>query len=122
MGFCRLLDSCNTPRGFLSWGGGSSFENVTPASTTMLELSHWTKLLIKGFHCTFPIVNLQHNTVCEEIDISDNYVDQEGASALAHMMKENMFVVSLVSNPEYWYKLTPCFVMLLESVNTLPKV
>ena len=52
--------------------------------------------------CAFPMVNFQHNTVCEEIDISDNYVDQEGAAALAHMMKENMFVVSLVSGLEIW--------------------
>ena len=51
------------------------------------------------------MMNFQHNTVCEEIDISDNYVDQEGAAALAHMMKENMFVVSLVSGPQIWYKL-----------------
>ena len=43
------------------------------------------------------LIWLQHNTVCEEIDISDNYVDQEGATALADMMKENMFIVSLVS-------------------------
>ena len=51
------------------------------------------------------MMKFQHNTVCEEIDISDNYVDQEGAAALAHMMKENMFVVSLVSDPQIWYKL-----------------
>ncbi len=38
----------------------------------------------------------QRNTVCEELDISDNYVEGDGASALAEMMKENMFIVSLV--------------------------
>ena len=39
----------------------------------------------------------QDNTICEEIDLSDNYVEGTGASALAHMLKENMFIVNLVS-------------------------
>lgn len=35
--------------------------------------------------------------MCEEIDLSDNYLEGEGAAALATMLKNNMFVVNLVS-------------------------
>ena len=40
---------------------------------------------------------LQKNTVCEEIDLSDNYLEGSGAVALAGMLKDNMFIVTLVS-------------------------
>jgi len=43
------------------------------------------------------IYKIQDNTICEELDLSDNYVEGIGASALAQMLKENMFIVNLVS-------------------------
>ena len=41
--------------------------------------------------------SLQENTVCEEIDLSDNYIEGDGAKALASVLKDNMFIVNLVS-------------------------
>ena len=35
--------------------------------------------------------------MCEEIDLSDNFIEGSGAAALAEMLKDNMFVVNLVS-------------------------
>ncbi len=35
--------------------------------------------------------------MCEEIDLSDNYIEGKGANALADMLKDNMFIVNLVS-------------------------
>ena len=43
------------------------------------------------------VIFFQHNTVCEEIDLSDNYIEGGGAHALANMLKDNMFVVNMVS-------------------------
>ena len=43
------------------------------------------------------ICYLQKNTVCEEIDLSDNYLEGSGAVALARMLKDNMFIVTLVN-------------------------
>jgi len=40
---------------------------------------------------------LQKNTVTETLDISDNYVQGEGAKYLAGMLKYNTFIVNLVS-------------------------
>ena len=40
---------------------------------------------------------LQENTVCEEVDLSDNYIEGEGAKAIATVLKDNMFIVNLVS-------------------------
>ena len=40
---------------------------------------------------------LQVNTVCEEIDLSDNYIEGTGAAAIADVLKDNMFIVNLVS-------------------------
>ena len=52
-------------------------------------------------NCTVYIVHLspipQKNTVCEELDLSDNYIEGDGAEALASMLKGNMFIVNLVS-------------------------
>ena len=39
---------------------------------------------------------LQENTVCEEVDLSDNYIEGEGAKAIATVLKDNMFIVNLV--------------------------
>ena len=35
--------------------------------------------------------------MCEEIDLSDNYLEGSGAVALAKMLKDNMFIVTLVN-------------------------
>ena len=35
--------------------------------------------------------------MCEEIDLSDNYLEGSGAVALARMLKDNMFIVTLVN-------------------------
>jgi hypothetical protein len=50
-----------------------------------------------------PDLMFQNNTVCEEIDLSDNYVEGTGAFALADMLKENMFVVNLVSQHNHTF-------------------
>ena len=39
----------------------------------------------------------QRNTICEEIDLSDNYIEGSGANSLANMLQDNMFIVNLVS-------------------------
>ena len=39
---------------------------------------------------------MQKNTVCEEVDLSDNYTSCDGAVALARMLTENLFVSNMV--------------------------
>ena len=39
----------------------------------------------------------QFNTITENLDLSDNYVEGEGATHIARMLKENAFITSLVS-------------------------
>ena len=36
--------------------------------------------------------------MCEEIDLSDNYIEGSGAAAIAGVLKDNMFIVNLVSS------------------------
>ena len=43
------------------------------------------------------LISVQENTVCEEIDLSDNYIEGVGAAAMADMLKQNMFIVNVVS-------------------------
>ena len=50
------------------------------------------------------------NTVCEEIDLSDNYIEGSGAAAIAGVLKDNMFIVNLVSlSTAQFYFLTDRF-------------
>ena len=39
----------------------------------------------------------QINTITENLDLADNYLEAEGAKYLSRMMKDNMFIVTLVS-------------------------
>lgn len=39
----------------------------------------------------------QKNTVTETVDISDNYVESEGARYIAGMLRNNTFITNLVS-------------------------
>ena len=55
--------------------------------------------------CYFIFYQQQDNTVTEEIDLSDNYIEGDGAKFLAQVLKENMFIVNLVSAILFYSKL-----------------
>ena len=44
----------------------------------------------------FVLLFLQFNTVTENLDLGDNYLEGDGAAYLCRMLKDNMFIVSLV--------------------------
>ena len=47
-------------------------------------------------HARFVLLFLQFNTVTENLDLGDNYLEGDGAAYLCRMLKDNMFIVSLV--------------------------
>lgn len=54
-------------------------------------------VVIVVFYCLLFLFCYQHNTVTETLDLSDNYLESSGAALLAAMLKDNSFIVSLVS-------------------------
>ena len=50
------------------------------------------------------LVIFQFNTITENLDLSDNYVEGEGAAHIARMLKENAFITSLVSEPSVGFR------------------
>ena len=53
----------------------------------------------------------QFNTITENLDLSDNYVEGEGAVHIARMLKENAFITSLVSKQSVSF----CFQLQFQS-------
>ena len=44
----------------------------------------------------FILFYFQFNTITENLDLGDNFVEAEGATYIAAMLKENTFITSLV--------------------------
>lgn len=51
---------------------------------------------IKTVHSLF-----QPNTVTLKVNLKENYIEDEGAKAIAEMLKENCYIIDLVSRSKY---------------------